>query len=186
MRITEKSLRDIIRNELLKEVALRPQDVDDRGIYFEVKRGDGYIEISARSLRGARIGFLSSKESEKPCNGAWEVDGAESKIRGLGPLLYDLMMDIVYPSPLMSDRVEVSPDARRVWDYFYERRPDIEVIHLDDENCQQNSAKIWSEDHFDGDESHWSKSSLSKAYRRKSGGTPVLDELNELAIIEFI
>jgi hypothetical protein len=89
----------------------------------------------------------------------------------------------------------VSDDARRVWDYYHERRPDIESIQLDDldntltpvedDNCEQNSAMIWSDDNF-GDEDSWPDSSLSKAYRRAVDGTPTLDELQELGLLRFI
>ena len=109
--------------------------------------------------------------------------------------MYDLMIDLIHPRPLMSDRAEVTPDARRVWDYYHDRRPDIESMQLDDlrntltpvedDNCEQSSAQIWSDDNF-GDEDSWPDSSLSKAYRRRGGGTPTLDELQALGMITFI
>jgi hypothetical protein len=195
MRITEGQLRRIIREELLRESAMNPRAAARRGIELKVKKRENFIEISALTSSGARVGFLSSTENDDPCSGAWEIDGAESKIDGLGPLLYDLMIDLVHPHPLMSDRAEVSDDARRVWDYYRDRRGDIESIQLDDlrntltpvedDNCEQSSAMIWSDDNF-GDEDSWPDSSLSKAYRRAAPGTPTLDELQELGLISFI
>jgi hypothetical protein len=89
----------------------------------------------------------------------------------------------------------VSPDARRVWKYYRKHRGDIESMQLDDpddtltpvedDNCEQSSAMIWSDDKF-GHEDHWPDSALSKAYRRKDGGTPTLDELQELGLVSFI
>jgi hypothetical protein len=129
------------------------------------------------------------------CRDAWEIDMAKTSTNGLGPLLYDLMIDLVHPRPLMSDRAEVSPDARRVWDYYRERRADIESMQLDDlrntltpvedDNCEQSSAMIWSDDNF-GDEDSWPDSALSKAYRRAAPGTPTLDELQDLGLVSFI
>ena len=194
MRITEGQLRRIIREELLHEGAMNPRAAARGGIELRVKKRENFIEISALTSSGGRVGFLSSTESDDPCSGAWQIDGAESKINGLGPLLYDLMIDLIHPRPLMSDRAEVTPDARRVWDYYLDRRSDIESMQLDDlrntltpvedDNCEQSSAQIWSDDSF-GDEDSWPDSSLSKAYRRRDGGTPVLDELQELGIISF-
>ena len=210
MKITESKLRLIIREEvsqLLREAAMKPKAAKHGGIYFEVKKRDNFIEIRAykgripwkqagASIPGSqKVGFLSSTESDEPCSGAWEVDAATVDIDGLGPLLYDLMIDLVSPHPLMSDRAEVSPDARRVWKYYHKHRDDIESMQLDDpddtltpvedDNCEQSSAMIWSYDKF-GHEDDWPDSALSKAYRRADGGTPTLDELQELGLVSFI
>jgi hypothetical protein len=201
MRITEGQLRKIIREELLRESAMNPQAAARRGVKFRIEKRTNFAEIRALGPDGVRVAFLSSRASSNPCRdpksgqSAWEIDGSESKINGLGPLLYDLMIDLIHPHPLMSDRTEVSDDARRVWDYYHERRPDIESIQLDDldntltpvedDNCEQNSAMIWSDDNF-GDEDSWPDSSLSKAYRRAVDGTPTLDELQELGLLRFI
>lgn len=207
MRITEGQLRRIIREELLRESAMEPKSAKRNGIYFDVKKREHFVEITAFKGRipwnraGAnvpgsqKVGFLSSTESDEPCSEAWEIDMAKVSINGLGPLLYDLMLDLVNPHPLMSDRAEVSPDARRVWDYYRDNRGDIESIQLDDpddtltpvedDNCEQSSAMIWSDDNF-GDEDSWPESSLSKAYKRAAPGTPTLDELQELGLITFI
>ena len=195
MRITEGQLRRIIREELLHEGSMNPRAAASRGIELRVKRRENFIEISALTSSGARVGLLSSTESDDPCSGAWQIDGAQVKVNGLGPLMYDLMIDLIHPRPLMSDRAEVTPDARRVWDYYHDRHPDIESMQLDDlrntltpvedDNCEQSSAQIWSDDNF-GDEDSWPDSSLSKAYRRRGGGTPTLDELQALGMITFI
>jgi hypothetical protein len=195
MRITEGQLRKIIREELLREGAMKPKAAKREGVYFEVKKRENFIEISARVSGEKKVGFLSSTESDEPCAGAWSIEMAEVSIDGLGPLLYDLMIDLVNPHPLMSDREDVSRAARKVWKYYRKHRSDIESIQLDDlentltpvddDNCEQSSAMEWSDDKF-GDESGWPKSSLSKAYRRAVDGTPTLDELQELGLISFV
>ena len=205
MRIAERQLRQIIREELLRESAMNPRAAARRGIEFRVERGDDFIEVDAILSGAGKVGHISSskgssvtklmKQKDPPCAGAWVISLTKSKIDGLGPLLYDLMIDLVHPHPLMSDRAEVSDDARRVWDYYRDRRGDIESIQLDDlrntltpvedDNCEQSSAMIWSDDNF-GDEDSWPDSSLSKAYRRAAPGTPTLDELQELGLISFV
>ena len=196
MRITESQLRRIIRESLLNEGAMTPQDAGREELEFKIKRRDETVEIGVYS-RGRRwVGSLSSHAEEDPCSGAWTIDGSYSQINGLGPLMYDLMIDLIHPHPLASDRAEVSPAARRVWDFYLNNRDDMEVIQLDDlrnaltpvddDNCEQSSAQIWAEDEM-GDESEWPESSLSKAFRRPDGvGTPLLDELQKLGLITFI
>jgi hypothetical protein len=197
MRITEGQLRRIIREALLTEGAMTPQEAHRRRLHFKINKQDSYAEIEVYSPRSeGRVGILLSTAESNPCSGAWTIEGSHAKINGLGPLMYDLMIDVVHPHPLASDRAEVTPSARRVWDYYLDRRDDMEVIQLDDlrntltpvdvDNCEQSSAKIWAEDEI-GDEGEWPESSLSKAFRRPDGeGTPLLDELRALGMITFI
>ena len=184
MRITEGALRRIIREALLAEGAMTPREAKLRGIEFKIKKRDNYAEIKAYLPGWKWAGTVSSGE-EDDCEPAWTVDGSEVAVNGLGPLMYDLMIDVIHPRPLASDRAEVSPDARRVWDYYLNIRDDIDVAELPDD-CEQSSAKIWAED-VAGDEDEWPESSLSKAYRRPpSEGTPLLDELQAMGLITFI
>jgi hypothetical protein len=169
------------------------------GIQFVVKRWGRSIKIRALvpppGYEGKMyVGYISAGPMNDPCSDAWSIEASSAEINGLGPLLYDLMIDLIHPHPLASDRFEVSPDARRIWDYYRDRRGDIESIQLDDlrntltpvedDNCEQKSAQIWSDDNY-GTEDEWPDSSLSKAYRRKGGGTPTLDELQALGIIKI-
>ena len=202
MRITEGQLRRIIREALLTEGAMTPQDAKRERLHFKIKKRDKFAEIEVYSPHSEKwIGILLSTAEDEPwrgraaCSGAWTIEGSQAKIDGLGPLMYDLMIDVVHPHPLASDRAEVTPSAQRVWDYYHNRRPDIESMQLDDlrntltpvedDNCEQSIAQIWSDDNF-GDEDSWPKSPLSKAYRRRGGGTPTLDELQALGMITFI
>jgi len=192
VKISESTLRQLIREQLLAESAMTPSDASRKGLSIRIKKRFNYVDIIVSEGRYGFVGGISSTPMGNPCGEAWTVDGSEVHIDGLGPLLYDLMLDVIHPHPLTSDRVEVSWDARSVWDYYLHNRPDIESIQLDDlkntltpedsDNCEQNSSMIWGDDLF-GDEGRWPDSSLSKAYRRKGGGTPVLDELRSLGVI---
>ena len=188
MRITESQLRRIIREALLAEAAITPSVAAGMDLRFEVSKKNDFADIRAYSVRGGQVGALGSAKTNLPCEGAWQIYWANTKIDGLGPLLYDLMIDVIHPHPLMSDRSSVSADAKRVWDFYHTHRDDMEEIQLDDlkntlttttkDNCEQWSAMLWDED--------WVPSSLSKGYRREDGGTPVLDELQALGMITFI
>lgn len=197
MKMTETNLRRLIRETLLAEAAYTPADAKSRGITFTVKdRKPDYVEIKAYfTSNGYFAGFLSCHKEDDPCEGAWAIDGSEAREKGLGPLMYDLMIDLVSPDPLASDRVEVSQDARNVWNYYRDRRPDIDQLDLDDvsaprtprkeDDCEQSSARIWADDTY-GDEQRWPESSLSKAYKRADGQTPTLDALTGIKLIRFI
>ena len=189
MRITESTLRQLIRETLLTEAAMTPAQAGGLGIKFQIRKyPDSAVIYARKEGRDMAVGTLSSSPTGDPCSDAWEIVFSQARIDGLGPLMYDLMIDIISPHPLMSDRIEVSKDAKRVWDYYRDRRGDIEQVQLDDEintltpgpddNCYQKSAKLH-------DRGNWVGSSLSKAYRRKGGGTPTFDELQHLGLIEF-
>jgi hypothetical protein len=195
MRITEGQLRRIIRGELLSEAMMTPGQADSRNITFRVNQFPGIIMIQAIRWDDEEdpVGVLRAEKLRNPCWEAWEITRSKvgSGFDGLGPLLYELMMDLVHPDPLTSDRSSVSQDAKRVWDYYMLRRDDIESLPLDnmrdertpgmpDDNCGQTSALDWAE------LEPWHSLSLARAYKRKSGGTPVLDVLDDLGIISFI
>lgn len=187
MRITESQLRLIIREALLREAAITPSVAAGMDLRFEVSKKNDYADIRVYHGDG-QVGALGSAKTDLPCDGAWQIYWANTKIDGLGPLLYDLMIDVIHPHPLMSDRSSVSADAKRVWDFYHTHRDDMEEIQLDDlkntlttttkDNCEQWSAMLWDED--------WVPSSLSKGYRREDGGTPALDELQQLGLISFV
>ena len=188
MRITESQLRSLIRETLLTEVAMTPAYASEHGLRFQIRKyPDSAVIYARKEGRDRAVGTLSSSPTNDPCSDAWEIVFSEARIDGLGPLMYDLMIDVISPHPLMSDRIEVSDAAKRVWDYYRDRRDDIEKLQMDDEintltpepddNCYQKSAKL----HGKGD---WASSSLSKAYRRKGGGRPTLDALVRLGLVD--
>jgi hypothetical protein len=183
-----RALRRLIRETLLTEAAMTPALASELGIKFQVRKyPDSAVIYARKEGRESAVGTLSASPTGDPCGDAWEIVFSMARIDGLGPLMYDLMIDVISPHPLMSDRIEVSKDAKRVWDYYRDRRDDIEQVQLDDEintltpepddNCYQKSAKL----HDKGD---WTSSSLSKAYRRRGGGRPTFDELSRLKLID--
>jgi hypothetical protein len=186
--MTESILRGLIRETLLTEAAMTPAHASELGIRFQIRKFPDSAVIYARKEGvGSAVGTLSSSPTNDPCSDAWAIVFSRARIDGLGPLMYDLMIDVINPHPLMSDRIEVSKDAKRVWDYYRDRRDDIEKLQMDDEintltpepddNCYQKSAKLH-------DKGNWAGSSLSKAYSRKGGGRPTLDELVRLGLVD--
>jgi hypothetical protein len=121
------------------------------------------------------------------CLGAYEVILSGTDREGLGPLLYDIAMEIAGDAGIMSDRSMVSPEARRVWKFYLNSRPDVTSDQLDsipgtltpydeEDDCKQSSARE--------DAEGWQDSPLSKVYRKR--GTPTIDRLMELGAIVIV
>jgi hypothetical protein len=187
MRITERQLRRIIREELLAEASMTPLEARHHDIRFEMRKWRDKVKIVA--LQGEEeIGWIAADLIPHEYMRVWEVTQSSVEKRGLGPLLYDLAMDAVAPDSLASDRHTVSYSARQVWDYYLNNRGDVRHLQLDDpyntltptdrDNYQQRSALRWGGELED--------SSLSKAYMKRSGGTPTLDTLQGMGIIDVI
>ena len=116
------------------------------------------------------------------CHGAYEVTSSLAEVRGLGPLLYDIAMELAGKRGIMSDRRSVSHDARRVWK-FYDSRSDTKKKQLDNpqgwltpeddsDDCRQDSAG-----------KNWVESPLSRVNYKNS--TPVLDDLRRRGMLRM-
>ena len=209
MRITESTLRLLIRETLLTEARWTPQTLVDGGYKITVGRRRNRVFVSCDMGEGvptAVRGYLyvntdAARDTvgDGKCLNAWEIELAGvTGGRGMGPLLYDIAMELSGRNGLMPDRDEVSAEARSVWEVYLRNRPDIEVMQLDsvdseetpgvpgdfltpgfdDDNCLQKSA-------WEHSSAVWMESPLSKAYRVRGGGTPTIDELKRLGLIEF-
>jgi hypothetical protein len=133
-------LREYVR-ELLTEAAKDVEDLESKDLYITIVR-DKFIKIFYSdefgyehspvdaSVYGHIIAFKSNAAG---CEGSWEVMYSNAQPPGWGPLLYDVAMEVatLEGSGLMSDRSSVSRDARRVWDYYNDNRPDVTKRQLD-------------------------------------------------------
>jgi len=191
----------MIRRELLREAAVTPEEAQEMGVEFQIMKSSGASPrpqwtIIASTVSAARAGgtyrqaiisIAKPAKKQGKCNDAWEVTWSLSDIPKLGPLLYDIAMEIatLEGGGLMSDRAEVSDPARRVW-RMYSRRGDIEKYQLDnlqneltpdtdEDNCQQDSAE------YDADVA-WEHSPLSKRYLKNSPS--IISKLRDLGLIK--
>lgn len=74
---------------------------------------------------GGIFGYVAIDKPSPTFVGAWRIEYSASR-PGYGPMLYDIAMGAVPgQGGLMPDRKSVSPLARKVWKYYYERRPDV-------------------------------------------------------------
>lgn len=148
------------------------------------------------------IEFESTEENwpEGFALGGYRILETYKTTKGFGPLLYEIIIEKVSEkdSFLMSDRHNVTAEARRVWD-IYMSRPDIQKIQLDinEDESEDIGIEQLTPEYPDDDTSmesaiadkgtlHWMDSSLSKGYYKIKGNTPVLDRLRESKFIDFI
>jgi hypothetical protein len=187
---------------LLTEAAKGPQDLPDgvhiaidphtfgKGAAIHYADEDGN-NIVATQLQPTRpwgemyIVDIMGREDTGPCGGAWKVSSVNAGY-GWGPMLYDVAMEYATEmgGGLIADRTAVSPDARRVWDYYLSGRSDVTAHQLDDlentltpeeeDNCDQEVAGFDVNRPAGGRYSprkkadvDWTKSPLSKRYTKE-------------------
>ena len=192
----KKMIRQLIREMLLSEAAITPNALP-KGVKVVVKPynfGKGGWHITVFYPDADELSGLFQKGEIKitrplgmgKCLDAYEVGSVYANIPKLGPLLYDIAIELAVKNGLMSDRRMVSADAWKVWNYFLNNRSDVASRQLDsdpgtltpedDDDCNQVSSKL------DGENvRNWSKSPLSKVYYKQ--GTPVIDELKSLGLL---
>ena len=153
-----KHLRQYIRKMILETVYPKIEEL--------VQRLDGsnsFVEILELSQEHAIIRILSKDHNKRkefgrieiesgpywnqPCLGAFTVVWVNADTLGLGPLLYDLAIEIASQqgSGLVCDRGSVSHDAYDVWEkYISARVPygDVEMKQLDISEDPQTADKF--------------------------------------------
>lgn len=125
------------------------------------------------------------------CSGAWIVAGIEAD-QGWGPLLYDIAMEwaTINGNGLVPDRHDVSPAARKVWNYYFNNRSDVKNNQLDDlqntltepkgDNCDQRSAS--DPGNKEPNRTNWKNSPLSKIYTKQPTIIGQLKKENKLIL----
>jgi len=171
--VTEAKLRQTIREELLHEIRVTPDNLPD-GITLKLNVTAGGSMIIVNAWWGSVLGTVEAhrtRSKRSPCRGAYQVMYSRSFRKGLGPLLYDIAMEAASEigGGLMSDRDVVSDAAQRVWSKYQNDRPDVTYLRLDseenertdplDDNCNVLNAKAHA-----GDD--WYDHPLAGVYRK--------------------
>jgi len=165
--------------------ALTPADLPNATVHIKkTSGGGGGFLIQVRHPEDWIMGELriAIPLGMGECHGAYEVTSSLAEVRGLGPLLYDIAMELAGKRGIMSDRRSVSHDARRVWK-FYDSRGDTKKKQLDNpqgwltpeddsDDCRQDSAG-----------KNWVESPLSRVNYKNS--TPVLDDLRRRGMLRM-
>ena len=145
--------------------------------------GKGGWKVSVFSPDGVQLAHISISKplGVGPCLGAYEVQQSWSEVRGLGPLIYDVALELAGSSGLMSDRREVSEDARKIWNYYLERRSDVKSVQLD--NLRIPTNEIFEDDCLQSSSGMaWQESPTSRVYYKNDGS--VLAELKRRGLLD--
>lgn len=138
--------------DMLEEAAMGPQDLDDSTTLICKDSGEE-IEIK---YSGNVYGYIKAKKLDTSGKYAcyyndnsfyYVKDVQVQKGSGWGPMLYDVLMEYVwntYECGLTADRERVSADAIKVWNYYFEKRSDVEKVPLDinDETKEYFGSKV--------------------------------------------
>jgi hypothetical protein len=149
---------------------------DEDGVLYEL----GYNDAIKGKVHITPMG----PDDLAACAGAYQVKWA-SATKGWGPLLYDIAIEYatIHGNGLISDREEVSDKARPVWNYYLNKRGDVESHQLDDthntltpeeeDNCDQYIASL-------GGKYDWQENALSKRYTKEPTTMVGLEKLGRL------
>jgi hypothetical protein len=136
-------------NNFLNEAAMGMDNLPPDTVIVIDERNNFVTEIYYSSL--SEMGSTDTKpygriiiEAPYPagtCDGAWNVRRADAD-SGWGPMLYDIAIEwsTQNANGLMSDRSEVDPEAKNVWDFYLKNREDVTAHQVGDENCDQDVA----------------------------------------------
>ena len=124
-------LREYIRELLTESVHPKIMEMIDA-----LEKAKGYVEIlpdrvivwepTEISPRRwvAMVSFETPHSHEAgPCARAEAIVDSATARTGMGPLAYDIAIELTGGLGLMSDRFSVSKDAAAVWDQYYNNRP---------------------------------------------------------------
>lgn len=165
-----------------KDTNSKARFVNDDDVILEIVNEFGISKDDAEDVPYGFITFSTPKR-KGACSGAFVVSYTSSTADGWGPLLYDLAMELATQQGggLASDRKSVSTTAQAVWSKYDTARSDVEPVQLDildwpkeykltpdDESDDCNQSKVLDITP-QGDEKAWSKSPLSRAYRKPDG-----------------
>lgn len=187
MKITMRTIRKLIREQLVQERAKDMRSANNLGLCItSVNNKKFYILVDVDAIASnvnkvndvddmfgyvnnediagtVIVGMMRVNEKYKSSNKQWgaaEVEMSAAR-KGWGPFLYDIVMSS--EEALVPDRGEgdVSPDAQRVWNFYFTNRRDVKHKLLDDENAPKTlTPRDDTSELHDGGE----KSPLNYAY----------------------
>jgi hypothetical protein len=190
MRLLREYIRELLKESVDPKIMSMIDRAEKAGFKVVVRSGytavyDPNIDVSdwyegyiGPANRVAGISWNPSPGAHgQPCSGAKEVSVSGAKEFGMGPLAYDVAIEA--SGGLMSDRLEVSKDARNVWKHYMKKRPDVIIQQLDN---LKNELTPEREDNCDHPDGFSVSSPLTKMYSKI--GTPVMDELRRRGMLE--
>jgi hypothetical protein len=134
---TLKQIQELIKEELYSRIRNKfPLEEEDEERKVElpkeykiriIKQGNG---AKVELIKKRRVeGFITVRRSpDIKCLKAWVVKGSAAP-HGIGPILYDIAMELAGKNGICADITAVSDEAQGVWNYYLNNRPDVEHSH---------------------------------------------------------
>lgn len=130
-----------LRKIFLNEAALGIEDLPEDAV-VQVIKTESAISVLVKKRGKDRLKDVYAKISaalphdfQGACLNAYIVYDSKSNIKGLGPLVYDIMLELAGSAGIAPDRESVSGEASNIWKYYLNNRNDIEKVPLDDINA---------------------------------------------------
>lgn len=89
-------------------------------------------------MKESIVGFIMTRKTPGRQWDAAEVRAVAAE-KGWGPLMYDIAM--ANEGGLLPDRGSVTPSAKNVWKHYYNNRPDVRAMPLDNERYPETPEK---------------------------------------------
>ena len=166
----------LIQISLLRKDEEGDVDLGEHGIFSKVLGQDG---TSARIEIESASGLY---DEESDCDNAYMVV-LSSAPKKYGPMLYDIALELAGAKGLVPDVVHVSATAHGIWDYYLNRREDVQTVEMDpdDPRCESTIDRPWSGPEDGPAQDNWKSSPLTKIYYKKDKKTIAsLKRLNKL------
>ena len=146
-------------------------------------RGEAYM-VSLTGYRGDGSGYVSNRgtvevDYNHECK-TFEVINAYSNEKNLGPLLYDIAIEIAGETGLMCDRHTVSADAENVWKKYVTTRYDVTPSPLPCKWNPRDNRRDINLDVYHDEKYGWSKYKYFKINDIGKTHQPVIKELYRL------
>ena len=118
-------------NQIISEKTKKFKKVNDRSLYDEEVLYKELIDTIRHDAKNVIVAYVeTSNIIGKGATYHSKMIGFSAAEKGWGPLLYDIAMtnEIL----LTPDRKTVSDSAKNIWKYYYNNRPDIKKLKIDD------------------------------------------------------
>jgi len=190
MRLTENQLKKIIRNIILTEGMVLPEQLGDEfrievvnaGFKMSTKKYSPPASYEVNLYKKDHLGEIEvgtvAVSYNLRCN-AFAVVIAYSDIDKYGPLLYDVALEVAGEQGLVPDRNQVSIDAEKVWRYYLRRRYDISAEFIKSSACGSPRGA------FGGGKDKFGEYDWANWIYYQTQGTPMTDRLLKLNKITF-
>lgn len=135
-------IKKLLNESLLGEAAVSINQLPKDVALFVQVINDGYDLVLYSKMNDRIYGTISSNSMGK---GIQDIGGVAAD-KGYGPLMYELLMSVIYPRVLMPSRDgDIRGEAFHVWEVFYTKRNDVVKNTLPIDNRYYNFSILTGE-----------------------------------------